>query len=71
MKQTPTEWAETARDIGLNDEQTLAVVGVMQFIRELDEAELDEDKQQLIVISMHVYVFKIGRLFRVFTFRNR
>lgn len=47
MKQTSQEWTETAKKIGLNDEQTTAVVDLMQFIQDhdIDSAEMDTNTE--------------------------
>lgn len=62
VKQTKTEWETTAKKIGWNDEQTTAVIHLMQFIQEQDlgSAEMNDEKEKLMVILMqslkwHVY----------------
>lgn len=43
VKQTSQEWTETAKNLGWDDEQTTAVVNLMQFIQEHDIASAEMD----------------------------
>lgn len=64
VKQTPSEWKIIAKKIGFNDEQTTAVVNLMQFIRETNTVfdEMDDDKENLLVISKTFNFIRITNL---------
>lgn len=62
MKQTPAEWDVTAKRMHWNQEQTTAVINLLQFIQENDlgSAEMTDEKEKLMVIL--IQFLKMTRL---------